>query len=158
MTIAAQVRPPVIHPGFGFDRQTWAAGDRRCAQAARESVRRQLGRDLPGHHVCEFPSGIVLHCVARGAIEAGQEVGCVRDEGQGELDVDTSGKPLARQKDRAGDLIRSIGTETLAGRVPDGRRQQQNNAQNFREGTFADTAQVRSVGSGSHARTGKASA
>ena len=95
---------------------------------------------------------------ACGAIKAGQEVGCVRDEGQGELDVDTPGKPLACQKDRAGDLIRSIGTGTLAGRVPDVRRQQQNNAQHFREGTFADTAQVRSVGSGSHARTGKASA
>ena len=97
MTIAEQVRPPVIHPGFGFDRQTWAAGDRRCAQAARESVRRQLGRDPPGHHVCEFPSGIVLQFVGvpRVNIEPGQAANRVRDESLWEPKVDTSGKSLA---------------------------------------------------------------
>jgi len=111
MTIAEQLSPPEVHSGFGFDWQTRAARDRRRAQCARVTNRCQLDRNSSGHHICEFPGGILLQFVGlRGrGDQTSQELDCVTDEGYGELDLNTSGKALASQKDRARNLIGSLG-------------------------------------------------
>ena len=65
MAIAEQVGPPVVYAGLGF-----RPAKRRCGKPT--GVPRvqgypsgsQLGGDAPGHHVGEFPGGILLHRVA----------------------------------------------------------------------------------------------
>jgi hypothetical protein len=124
MPVADQVCAPAIRPGLGFDRQPCAAGDRGCAQRTRVSVRCQLARHPPGHHVREFSGGIILHSIgiSPGTIEANQKADGMCDESLGKLDVDAPGKVWACQKNTARHLISHTGTGTVAGRVPHGHR------------------------------------